>query len=88
MGGMVGRKKLSEPEKMLVWYEDAFESERACFEQESAACVRAKFCAKRSAELSLNFRREAPRLHALWVRYRSLPRAWHLSWRDATLGKG
>ena len=41
MGGMVGRKKLSEPEKMLVWYEDAFESERACFEQESAACVRA-----------------------------------------------
>ena len=42
MGGMVGRKKLSEPEKMLVWYEDAFERERVCFEHEDDAYVRAK----------------------------------------------
>jgi len=29
MGGMVGPKKLSEPEKMLVRYEDAFERANA-----------------------------------------------------------
>ena len=39
---MVGRKKLSEPEKMLVWYEDAFERERVCFEHKDNAYVRAK----------------------------------------------
>ena len=43
---MVGRKKLSEPEKMLVWYEDAFERERVCFEHEDDACVRAKSFAR------------------------------------------
>ena len=60
MGGMVGRKKLSEPEKMLVWYEDAFERERVCFEHKDDACVRAKnFAAKRSLELFLKLRREA-----------------------------
>jgi hypothetical protein len=39
-------KKLSEPEKMLVWYEDAFERERVCFEHEDDAYVRAKNLAR------------------------------------------
>jgi len=42
MGGMVGRKKLSETEKKLVWYEDAFERERVFFEHKDDAYVRAK----------------------------------------------
>ena len=53
MGGMVGRKKLSEPEKMLVWYEDAFERERVCFEHRNDAYVRAKSSARNARRIYL-----------------------------------
>ena len=75
---------------MLVWYEDAFERERVCFEHEDDAYVRAKNFARNGHLNYFSLKLRHVKLKALRpaVPCRSpVPsRAWHLSLRDAELG--
>ena len=57
-GGMVGRKKPSEPEKMLMRFETR-QSDALRFEHDDDACVRRIERYPRGPDISLVFRREA-----------------------------